>query len=107
MLEYIILFIFIGLIFYPLHMNTTAKVVELILVCYAAYKSFLIGLFCSIVFVYNLTLTETSKKPVHKMCLYEIEERIRPKESNNTCVHKKKEANYSPQEPYQAFNVEI
>ena len=106
MLEYLILFIFIGLIFYPLQMNITAKIIDLILVCYAAYKSFLIGLFCSLVFVYHLTLKEPTA-PVHKMCLYELEERIRPKESNNTCVPKKKEANYSPQEPYQAFNVEI
>ena len=107
MLEYIILFIFIGFIFYPLKMDMTAKVLELILVCYAAYKSLLIGLFCSIIFIYQLSLFEPSKGVAKQLSLYELEERIRPKESNNTCVPKKEESVYSPNEPYQAFNVEI
>jgi hypothetical protein len=110
MLEYIILFIFIGLIFYPLQMDMTSKTLELILVCYAAYKSLLIGLFCAIIFVYHLSLKDPASASVKKMSLYELEERIRPKESNSTCVTKKSESAYSPHEstePYKAFNVEI
>jgi hypothetical protein len=107
MLEYIILFIFIGLFFYPLQMDMTSKTLELILVCYAAYKSLLIGLFCAIIFVYHLSLKDPTKASVKKMSLYELEERIRPKESNGTCVPKKSEPEYSPHEPYKAFNVEI
>jgi hypothetical protein len=107
MLEYIILLIFIGLTFYPLKMDLTAKIIELILVCYAAYKSYLIGLFCAIIFVYHLTLTEKSRAEPKKMSLYQLEERIRSKNSNDTCVPKKEESTYSPREPYQAFNVEI
>jgi hypothetical protein len=108
MLEYIILLIFIGLIFYPLKMDMTSKTIELILVCYAAYKSLLIGLFCAIIFVYHLTLTEQEIVPIKKVPLYDLEEKIRPKDSNETCISTKTvQPNYSPNEPFQGFNVEI
>ena len=108
MLEYIVLLLFIGLAFYPLKMDMTAKTIELFLVCYAAYRSLLIGLFCSIIFVYHLSLTEKEQPLFHKISLYELEERIRPKESNNTCVPKNSGGQlYSPNNPYQSFNVDI
>jgi len=108
MLEYVILLIFIGIMFYPLEMDMTAKIIELILVCYATYRSLLIGLFCAIVFVYNLSLIEKEARPQKKLSLYELEERFRPKESNNTCVPiKSYSLEYSPKEPYKAFNVDL
>jgi hypothetical protein len=108
MLEYLILLIFIGIMFYPLQMDMTAKIVELILVFYAAYRSLLIGLFCAIVFAYNLSLSETKSYPLKKVSVYELEERIRPKDSNNTCVPiTSYSLEYSPNEPYKAFNVEL
>ncbi len=108
MLEYIILFLFIVLLFYPLQMSPLAKVLELVLVVYAGYKSPLIGLFCAIVFMYSISLSLPIKAPSTPLSIPMMSEMVRPKESNSAvCTEKTTEAVYLPHEPYQAYNVEV
>ena len=105
MLEYVILFIFIGIILYPLQMNPAAKIIELILVVYAGYKNPLIGLFCAIVFMYSMSIKPVDVKPDP---ISRVMDRILPKDSNQTvCTGKTNENDYSPNEPYTAYNVEV
>jgi len=105
MLEYVILFIFIGILFYPLQMDPLAKTIELILVVYAAYKNPLIGLFCAIIFMYSMSIKPIVAKPDP---ISRVSERLMPKDSNRTvCTGKTNENDYSPNEPYTAYNVEV
>lgn len=86
-------------------MDPIAKIVELVLIVYAGYKNPLIGLFCAIVFMYSLSLKPMVSKPDP---ISRISDRMIPKDSNRTvCTGKTTENEYSPNEPYMAYNVEV
>ena len=108
MLEYVILFIFIMLVFYPLHMNPMTKLLELILVVYAGYKSPLIGLFCAIIFMYSMSHKPDDKEEKHSETANVLSERMRPQDSNQTmCTGKTVDTTFLPNESYTAYNVEL
>jgi hypothetical protein len=108
MLEYLILLIFIGLLFYPLQMDPLAKGIELVLLVYAGYKSPLIGLFCAIVFIYSISIHPKVIRPTPSIPIPLLAEKMRPQESNSTvCTGKQMNTNYLPNEPYKAYNVEV
>ena len=107
MLEYLILFIFIGLMFHPLKMDPLAKVIELVLLVDAGYKNPLIGVFCAIIFMYSMSIQPVPQKkeilPISTMA-----EKMRPQESNQVvCTGKTVDTYYLPNEPYTAYNVEL
>ena len=103
MLEYLILFIFIGIFFYPLQMDMLSKTMELILVVYAGHKSPLVGVFCAFVFMYNLTIQPKKVPEIEATPFSILSEKVRPKESNREPFSGKSGGTHV--EAYSTFNV--
>jgi len=103
MLEYLILFIFIGLFFYPLQMDLLSKTMELILVVYAGHKSPLVGVFCAFVMMYNMTVRPRKVPEIEATPLPVLLEAFRPQDSNRVPISGTKENEHV--EAYSTFNV--
>ena len=102
MLEYLILFIFIGIFFYPLKMDMLSKTMELILVVYAGHKSPLVGVFCAFVFMYNMTLRPRKIPEIEVTPISTIAENLIPKDSNQVPFVKQENEHV---EGFSTFNV--
>ncbi len=102
MLEYLILFIFIGIFFYPLKMDMLSKTMELILVVYAGHKSPLVGVFCAFVFMYNLTIQPRKTPEIEATPISMLTENFVPKSSNDVPFIKKENDHV---DAYSTFNV--
>lgn len=89
MFEYLILFIFIGIFFYPLQMDLLSKTMELILVVYAGHKSPLVGVFCAFVFMYNMTLQPRKLPEIEATPISMLTENFVAKDSNKEPFIKK------------------
>jgi hypothetical protein len=84
------------------------KVMELILIVYAGYKSPLIGLFCAIIFMNSMSLHSDEKEEPLPPTANVLSDRMRPQDSNQTvCTGKTVDTTFLPNEPYQAYNVEL
>lgn len=105
MLEYLILFIFIGLLFFPLRMTPLAIFVELALIIYASYKSVLIGLFGALTFIMNMTAQPLPRSSPDEVPLVILSEKLTPQDSNRVAFSKSNGSSYVPNETYTAFNV--
>ena len=102
MLEYLILFIFIGIFFYPLKMDPLSKTMELILVVYAGHKSPLVGVFCAFVFMYNMTIQPRKVPEIEDTPIPILAEGFTPKDSNKVPFAKKENDHV---DAYSTFNV--
>ena len=102
MFEYLILFIFIGIFFYPLQMDMLSKTMELILVVYAGHKSPLVGVFCAFVFMYNMTLQPRKLPEIEATPISMLTENFMPKDSNQMPFVKKENEHV---EAFSTFNV--